>query len=857
MNRQIKRGFFGLGMLVAVIVVAAIVIAAFFQDAVGKKLIGVLNQQLKTEVKVGSFDLSLLRNFPDARASLRNVQVMGLNKKPLLEADEVAFNFRLLSLFEKQVKVHSVSISNGALDVWVDKNGKANYDIFKESKADDEDEQFNIALEKATLKQIGLSYHDLKLKQEIQAQVQTADFSGQFSSEKFDLKSSVRLASNFIEMDGVRYVVGKHGGLDATISVDMKKGRYQFADSHFFVEDNNFNVKGTILSKKNETEFDLSADAEDANLESVIALLPEQYLSALGDFTSSGTFKFTSFIKGKLNATQRPAINFEFGLDDGKLSSPRLEEPFKDVSFDASFTNGDGRNNQQSVFEILNFKGYLDRQLITLSFRLEDLDNPRIDLKADGILPIGYMYGLFNNPAIKGGGGKIEIQNLALNGYYSDMIDIQKIGTVEMNGDVILDDAALEINGEKIFFDRGRLLLRNNQLTLEDLKMDGAGSDITLGGSATNLLPVLLADSLNTENASLNFRVDLVSPKMDLAKLVKLAEVPVEEGEVQKAELDSLKTASNEKHHQITDLLNGSFNAKVDEFSYNKIEGRDFTGKLTFEHSQMKIEGNAKGMDGAFDLDGTFFFEKEPRLEAKLDCQMIDVKQFFEQTENVGQTVLKAENISGDMNSKMFIQAFWDSTGVFQMDKLHVWAGIGIRSGELKNFKMLEEFATYAKIQDLRNVRFEDLQNWLEVKNSTFYMPAMFLQNNAMNMTVGGQQSFDDKIDYGIKVNAGQVLANKFKSGNRNVESIPAKENGFFNLYFHVAGTLDQYKYGTDKKKVKSMFERSETQKRLIKAQLIKVFGAPLNMVKEPKGWEDRGEAAKVGEDDVEYIPGF
>jgi len=857
MKKHIKRGFLGLGVLVAVVVVAAIVIAAFFQEAVGKKLIAVLNQQLKTEVKVGSFDLSLLRNFPDARASLRDVTVMGLNKKPLLKAQEMAFNFRLLSLFEKQVKIHSVSISDGALDIWVDKNGKANYDIFKDSKTDGGDEQFNIALEKASLQRIGLSYHDLKLKQEIQAQVQTADFSGQFSSEKFDLKSSVRLASDFIEMDGVRYVVGKHGGLDATISVDLNKGRYQFTDSHFFVEDNNFNVNGFVQSRKNDTEFDLSADAEDANLESVIALLPEQYLAALGDFTSSGRFKFTSFIKGKLNATERPAINFAFGLDDGKLSSPRLTESFQDVSFDASFTNGEGRNNQQSVFEISNFKGYLNDQLIKLSLHIEDLDDPQVDLKLDGVLPIGYMYGLFNNPAIKGGDGKIEIQNLALNGYYSDMVDIRKITAVRMSGNVVLDDAGLEINGESLFFDQGKLLLQDNLLTLEGLKMEGAGSDITLHGSATNLLPVLLADSLNTENAELIFRVDLVSPKMDIAKLVKLTEVPVEEGEVKQAEFDSLKTASNEKHHRITDLLNGSFNAKVDEFSYNKIEGTDFVGKLTFEKSQMKIEGNAKGMDGAFTLDGTFFFEKEPRLEAKLDCQMIDVKKFFQQTENVGQTVLTADNISGDMNSKLLIHAFWDSTGVFLMDQLHVWAGIGIRSGELKNFKMLEEFATYAKIQDLRNIRFEDMQNWLEVKNSTFYLPAMFLQNNAMNLTVGGEQTFDDKIDYGIKVNAGQVLANKFKSGNRNVESIPAKENGFFNLYFHLAGTLDQYKFGTDKKKVKTKFERSETQKRLIRSQLIKVFGAPLNLVKEPKGWEDRGEAATVEEEDVEYIPGF
>ncbi|MBI5914327.1 MAG: hypothetical protein HY842_03055, partial [Bacteroidetes bacterium] len=623
------------------------------------------------------------------------------------------------------------------------------------------------------------------------------------------------------------------------------------------VEDNAFNVKGFVQSRKNFSDFDLTVTAEDASLESVIALLPEQYLSALGDFSSTGRFKFDAIVKGKLSAAERPAIQFEFGLNDGKLSSPRLTEPFKDVSFDAVFTNGEGRSKQNSIFEISNFKGYLNRELITMSLKIEDLNDPKVDFKADGALPVGYLYGLFENPAITGGDGEVELRNLTLSGHYRDMIDINKITAVAMNGDVVFDDAGLEVNGEKLTFDKGTLRLRDNLLTLEDLKMEGAGSEITLRGFMRNLLPVLLADSLNTENAVLEFNADLLAPVMDVGRLVKLTDVPVKEGEVQQEVFDSLNVEKNETRHRLTDLLNGTFNAKVDEFRYNKIEGTAFNGKLIFEDSKMRIEGDARGMDGGFTLDGTVFFEKEPRLEAKLDCEHIDVKEFFRQTNDVGQTVLKAENISGDMNSKMLIHAFWDSTGNFSTEKLHVWAGIGIRKGELRGFKMLDEFATYAKIQDLRNVRFEDMQNWLEVKDSTFYLPAMFLQNNAMNLTIAGEQTFDDKIDYGIKVNAGQVLATKFKKNNKNVESIPAKENGFFNLYFHVNGTLDKYKYETNKRKVKDKFDRSESQKRRVRAELIKAFGAPLNMVKEPTGWEDEGEKASSNDEGDEYIPGF
>jgi hypothetical protein len=271
----------------------------------------------------------------------------------------------------------------------------------------------------------------------------------------------------------------------------------------------------------------------------------------------------------------------------------------------------------------------------------------------------------------------------------------------------------------------------------------------------------------------------------------------------------------------------------------------------------MKIAGNANGMDGAFKLDGTMFFEKQHRLEAKLDGSHIDVKEFFRQTENFGQTQLTYQNIEGTMNTKMLIHAFWDSTGQFLTDDMHVWAGLGIQNGRLRGFKLLEEFSDYVDVKDLRDVRFVDMQNWIEVRNSTFYLPAMFIQNNAMNMTVSGEQTFDDKIDYNIKVNAGQVIANKFKKRNKP-EIIPAKQNGFFNLYFNISGTLDKYDYETNKKKVKDKLSKSDRQKSQIRAALIRAFGAPLNMLREPTGWEDEGEAASAPiDDDVEYIPGF
>ncbi len=849
----VKRTGIGLLATLLLLIVAAVVIAAFFQQAVGKKLISELNKQLKTELKVGSFDLSFIKGFPDATVTLKEVSLMGTNRETLLEAQEASFHFRLLSLFEKSVKVHSVTIRDGALDVHTDKRGYPNYDIFKPSKS--ASGTFAISIEKARLENIELIYRDEKLRQETRQLVQTADFSGDFSDKKYELASVASLESQFLDVEDVRYFGGKKWGYDAQIFVDVVKGTYDFKKVIVRVEDNSFDVGGSIRSQKDAKIFDLKATADDASLESVVALMPEQYRAALGDFSSTGRFKFVTTVKGKQSANEQPAIEMSVSLSDGKLSSPRLAEPFKDVSFEMSFTNGVAQG-RQSFFEISDFKGYLNRQLITLALRVENLSDPRVELSADGIVPLGDVYGLFNNPAITGGNGNLEFKNLKVNGMLKDMRSVNNVIAVNMSGDISLDDASLKFTNEEIVFDRGDLHFENNLLTLTDLKLEGAGSEINLKGHVRNLLPVLLSDSLNSENAELTFSAELYAPKLDAGRLVKLTDVPVQEGEVKQEVFDSLKVENTATRTRITDLLKGEFLAKVDEFHYGKIEGENFNGKLVFENRQMRVLGDTKAMQGAFEVDGTLFFEKEPRLEAQFSGEGIDVKEFFEQTGNAGQTLLTAENLEGVMTSKMLIHAFWDSTGNFLMDKLHVWAGIGIKNGELNGFKMLEEFAAYAKIQDLRRVRFTDLQNWFEVKDNTFYLPALFIRNNAMNMTVGGEQSFDGKIDYGIKVNAGQVLANKFKKNNSKLDPIEAKENGFFNLYFSIFGTLEKYKYETARKKVKEQFKRSERQKQDIRRALIKAFGAPLNMLREPEGWLDEGEAA-VPESEDEYIPGF
>ncbi|MCB0589255.1 MAG: hypothetical protein KDD06_28470, partial [Phaeodactylibacter sp.] len=133
---------------------------------------------------------------------------------------------------------------------------------------------------------------------------------------------------------------------------------------------------------------------------------------------------------------------------------------------------------------------------------------------------------------------------------------------------------------------------------------------------------------------------------------------------------------------------------------------------------------------------------------------------------------------------------------------------------------------------------FVDMQNFLEIRKQKLYIPAMFIRSNALNLTISGEHTFNNEIEYNIKVNAGQVLADRFKRYDPNLKPKPARRSGTFNLYYAILGTIDDYRIVSSKRRVKSDFEQSEIRKREIQRGLEQTFGV-VQLLEEPEDWKD------------------
>jgi hypothetical protein len=304
---------------------AAALLTSLFEKPLGQRITKELNKQFTTELQVRDFDLALIRTFPNAAANFKGVRLMDKFGGALLEADELSFRFGMLSLFGDKLQLRSVVISDGAVQVVVDEKGRGNYDIFVPSPDEpDETEPVTVSLESARLRNIELNYSDRASRQDAAVLVQDATISGEFSSQRFALKSQAELTSRFVALDGMQLFVDKPISYDAIVDVDLESGKYQLDKVLMNVAENVFRVDGAIENWESGTYFDLFAKSEQGKLEGILALLPKEYGQEMEAFSSKGKFEFNAFAKGQYNDRQNPEIRAEFSLQDGQLTYPQL-----------------------------------------------------------------------------------------------------------------------------------------------------------------------------------------------------------------------------------------------------------------------------------------------------------------------------------------------------------------------------------------------------------------------------------------------------------------------------------------------------------------------------------------------------
>ena len=194
---------------------------------------------------------------------------------------------------------------------------------------------------------------------------------------------------------------------------------------------------------------------------------------------------------------------------------------------------------------------------------------------------------------------------------------------------------------------------------------------------------------------------------------------------------------------------------------------------------------------------------------------------------NFNQDFITAKHIKGIGTAEIQMQATWEPGFIFEKKKLKVKSHLVIEKGELLQFKPLESLSDYVSLEDLKEVQFSTLENTIEIDNSIISIPTMEIKSSALSVFISGIHTFDQEINYSIKLLLSEIMSSKFRKKNTQIkknEFGEVEENGkvFNTIYFKMTGNSDDPSISFDGIRFREDVQKGITKERETITNIIK-----------------------------------
>ncbi|MEO6166139.1 MAG: AsmA family protein, partial [Chitinophagales bacterium] len=207
-----KKVIVVLVILIGLVVLAAIAIPILYKDKIVEKIKSTVNEKINAKVNFGSFDLTILGNFPNLTLCLNDISVIGSGEfegDTLTSIKELEVSLDLMSAIKgEQIKIRSVNLHQALINLLVLKDGKANWDITKPAPATTAttSSSYNIALNDYRLDQSEIRYNDESAGISLVLKDVNHSGKGDFTQDLFVLSTNTEIAKAFAWYGGVNYL---------------------------------------------------------------------------------------------------------------------------------------------------------------------------------------------------------------------------------------------------------------------------------------------------------------------------------------------------------------------------------------------------------------------------------------------------------------------------------------------------------------------------------------------------------------------------------------------------------------------------------------------------------------------------
>jgi hypothetical protein len=794
-----KPALIWLGSVAVILIIVGTITIAVFGEKLAAQALAAFQKQTTTEWKMQSLDVSFLPYFPTTALRLRKVEITGADQRPLLKAEELSFKISLWDLLFSRLKLNRLKMKNGLLHVRKLKHNTWNFEVFQTDN-NDQSEPIQANIREARLEGVELLYEDTATAHAYAMYVFSAFLMLDYEKEFIMLKADGNAQIDSVKTDSLTLLANTSLNFSIRMHFDGRSNSLRFNPSHFSLSGVPFQMHGSITDYPEHMHIDLTCHSNVVPLNKVSSLHP----GAARFFENTelhGLTQINCRILGDLSVRKQPDTDITLTIVKGGLTNKRLGIQVENMQAAFSWHSGTaGESGNAALSAVIPEQGSLSIRAV-----LDKKNQPAFHLDVQGPIPLGLLAVASGIP-IQKASGMLHFDQMHLAGDTGAPEKLQCHGRVTCaQGSLFAADATLNMPHAQLRFSR-------DVLTIDSLLADGLQSDIELRGKINHVFSMFLKNPVAVPVLAL----EAWSDRCNLTEITAFMD---------RWSGEASSTAEKEESH--LDWM--SWNMNISLFCGHYIQNKIQLHNILFSGDQKdhRIRGHLQGgaFSGSVHAQIDLAWGQETQMDITGTLQGVRMEELFRQCDDFGQNTLTHMHISGKMDGRIHSSLSWDQHWNFKEEDCYALAKLDIRDGKLNEFPVLYEFSDFVKMDDLKTVQFAHLSNIIEIKDRMIYLPLMKIQSNALNLEVLGRHRFDQEVDYAVKINAGQVLTNKFKKHDPTLQPVPWVRGGWFYVYYRMYGHMDDLQFKPDRPGIARDIQNSHAEKHLLEHKLHTFLG--------------------------------
>ncbi len=350
--KALKKIFIGLGIVLVLIVAAAIILPIVFKDDIKKAIDEQLAKSVNADVlfEVDNFSVTMFSDFPNLTVQIKELGVF--NREPfkdvhLFVVNQINIEVNLKDvLFGDQLRIKGIKLINPQINIQVMKDGRANYDIAIPStdtvQATEAPSAFSFGIEHWEIVDGELVYDDKSIPFLTSLKGLNHSGSGDFNEKQFDLKTFTKADSLTVGYDGTDYISNKSTEVDMVISISEEYSKFTFKENTIKLNDFALGFDGWFKMNATSYDMDMAYKTKESTFKTLLSLVPGMYTKSFDGLKANGDLQVSGVAKGTYSDNQMPAFNLAALVKDGMFQYPGLPTAVNNINMDLFVDNKDG-----------------------------------------------------------------------------------------------------------------------------------------------------------------------------------------------------------------------------------------------------------------------------------------------------------------------------------------------------------------------------------------------------------------------------------------------------------------------------------------------------------------------------------